>query len=295
MSTPVVFAVSNKKRKRESILDGTSLKTTDPLVVNFPYNSTTPFWDPRWQRLESTWLPNLQDAWERVPDTKDHWDNVFEAQTIDMAIYLISDALKLTKKAFSSRLTAGISLHDRLVRIPHWVFNTFLWSRMLKEEKIQDVSSTVHEYRAEIKSLARIAELFGREFLVKGFSTGDRVLVAPRARIIKAWSPIGKEGLPQIPAVSAKQDEYVAVLKIFDDCDWAIIWRYRETERCTILGLDLLGCYGLFPKSLLDIEVPFKISFKDPSYKLKISFPFFQFNDCGVLTSARRRVVVANK
>jgi hypothetical protein len=266
---------ANKKRKIEvssSPSDNLQLICENhPLYINFPYNSTTPYWDPAWQRLEQSWSPSVQHAWERVPNTKLFWDNVFHAQSIDMSIFVISQALKLTKKACQARMTAGITVHKRSVSIPHWVFNRFIWARLLKEEKLQDVSSKVNVYKAQLTSLTRIAELFGKEHLVRGFSSGDRVIVAPRARILETWSPEGKQGLPEFLTVGAQKDEFVAVLKNFEDCVWAWIWRFRTNARCNILGLDVQGSYGLFPKSLLQIEDPVSIKFNDTNFKLTIS------------------------
>lgn len=291
---------ADKKRKLDSVISYSCdnfrlISETHPLYINFPYNSTTPYWDPSWQKLEQTWSPSLQHSWERVPGSKPFWDSVFTAQTIDMAIFVISQALKLTKKACRARLTAGITLHKRHVSIPHWVFNQFIWTRLLKEEKLQDVSSNVNVYKAQVTSLTRIAELFGKEHLVRGFSTGDRIIIAPRARIIASWTPEGKKDLPDFLTVAAEKDEFVAVLKNFDDCDWAWVWRFRPLERCTILGLDVQGSYGLFPKSLLQTEDPVTIKFSDATFKLTISFPFFRCNSCGYVTSQRKVVSLGDK
>lgn len=291
MNTP--SEPNSKKRKLESYVSTANFEliaTSHPLYINFPYDSTTPFWDPRWQNLEQSFSPTCQDAWERVPDSKIFWDNVFHSQTIDMSIYYISKALKLTRKACRARLTAGITVHRRCVAIPHWVFNRFIWSRLLKEEKIQVAGSDSNTYKLQLTSLTRIAEIFGREHLVRGFSSGDHVIIAPRARVIKSWSPEGKQDLPEYLTVSAMKDEYVAVLNNFEESDWCWIWRFRETERCSIFGLDVQGSYGLFPKSCLTIVDPFSLQFRTEAFKLTLSFPFFRLNSCGRVTSQTKEI-----
>ena len=128
------------------------------------------------------------------------------------------------------------------------------------------MSSNCNVYKVELYSLCRMAELFGRQFLVRGFSTGDRLLIAPRARVKESWSPAGKKDLPEVLTVGANKDDYVAILNIFAGSDWAWIYRFKENERCRILGLDVQGAYGMFPKSLLEIVTPIQIKFSDPSF-----------------------------
>lgn len=293
--TPVQLTLNFKKRKLVSVVEGTTFTTAHPLFTNFPYDSLVPYWDPAWERTELTWCKTLQLTWETVPDTKQFWDSIFSAETLDMTIFHLSRALKLTRRACRASLRAGITLHRRSVAMPHWVFHRFVWSRLQKDEKLQDVSPSVNVYKAQITSMKRMAEMFGREFLVRGLSTGDRVMIAPRARVISTWTPEGKENLPDLLAVSAQKDDYVAVLNIFEDCDWAWIWRFKQGERCRILGLDIQGSYGLFPKSALEIKDRIEIKFSDSSYKMRISFPFFRFNSCGYPTSATHVISLPNQ
>ena len=273
ISPPEDQAIQSSAKKR---------KRSDPQSQNFPFHLPLTK-DKHYDSLQREWPRSPEDAWRAVSPEGHLWKNMVPYQSILCCIYDIERSLRLTTKAITSR---GDCTHSRTISMPLWIFLRFIWDRLLPEERVTEVNSRCSVFRVRLLSLKRIAFFFGCSWLRHEFAQGDRILVAPRARVKSNWQhrmewPIGVE--PR-ELLSAKQDEFVALLEC-DEIAWA--YQFNQTSRVKVLGLDLQGKYGLIPRRVLEIDRTFTLEYHPNTMRLKIDFPYWIFNDCGVLQNGR--------
>ena len=172
------------------------------------------------------------------------------------------------------------------------VFKRTIWSGLFEREKAHKPNKRRTTYRANLKTMKRLAVLIKRENLSRSNPDGSKVFVAPKAFCLCDWYDPALQ-TPQTAALNLRKGEFVAVLFEIRESNLCFCWQMDNAPESTveILGQQVQGKLGMCPVSVLRFISPTTIFYSPCSMTLTIAVAFFPFTEYGAFCGCKANVM----
>eukprot|EP01088_Endostelium_zonatum_P014225 TRINITY_DN3024_c0_g2_i1.p1 TRINITY_DN3024_c0_g2~~TRINITY_DN3024_c0_g2_i1.p1 ORF type:complete len:254 (-),score=22.58 TRINITY_DN3024_c0_g2_i1:54-815(-) len=157
---------------------------------------------------------NLIEIWKRVGGVS------FDEEERKFFVVSVLKTTKLTLKTIKNTHAARYGRKKSVPVLPR-VFRTFFKSLADSSELEQSV--------IKIRTLVRLAQFFGKSGVARGFSTGDRAIVGPKALM----NVMNSRGV-------VIQRIVVLPLMFTNDVE-CVAYTFHNERRCNLLGLEVKG------------------------------------------------------